>query len=483
MSTPARLLSAYQASQSTASEAGEQSASLFPTLEKLLDIIAVIAGVFAANGVYRWLERDRAVAYAPSTILFCAASFGLLFVFLLDRHGGYLPCVSLLAIRETERILRVTLQAFAVALATVYFSLASLSRLALGLVLTLVPLFVSLEKWETHRLLCRLRSKGYGARRAIILGTGSAARRIFTALVRSPKFGVQPVAFVEENADTSLREIYECGYHRKHSARVVRGPLCPEMFRQLDASVLIIATSSPDREASRAMLTEAAGAGVTTYFAPGDFLEPGYWLNYSEVDGIMLAQLSRATTRTAYEFGKRLLDVIGAALAISILSPVGLAAAVAVKLSSPGPLFFRQERVGKQGRLFTIYKFRSMYIDAPIYGYSPTAGEDPRITPVGRFLRRTSLDELPQLINVLVGHMSLVGPRPEMPFIVEHYTPLQQQRLVVKPGITGLWQISADRAFLIHENMEYDLYYVRHRSLFMDVAILLHTFLHAAHGV
>jgi lipopolysaccharide/colanic/teichoic acid biosynthesis glycosyltransferase len=124
-----------------------------------------------------------------------------------------------------------------------------------------------------------------------------------------------------------------------------------------------------------------------------------------------------------------------------------------------------------------------MYRDAPTYGYSPRAGEDPRITGIGRFLRRTSLDELPQLINVFRGQMSLVGPRPEMPFIVQQYTAWQRQRLAVKPGITGLWQLSADRAFLIHENMEYDLYYTRHRSLFMDVAILLHTFLFAARGV
>jgi len=124
-----------------------------------------------------------------------------------------------------------------------------------------------------------------------------------------------------------------------------------------------------------------------------------------------------------------------------------------------------------------------MYREAPKYAYSPKAGEDPRITPFGRLLRSSSLDELPQLVNVLLGQMSLVGPRPEMPFIVEQYTPFQRQRLSVKPGITGLWQLSADRAFLIHENIEYDLYYVRHRSFLMDIAILLHTFAFAARGI
>jgi lipopolysaccharide/colanic/teichoic acid biosynthesis glycosyltransferase len=124
-----------------------------------------------------------------------------------------------------------------------------------------------------------------------------------------------------------------------------------------------------------------------------------------------------------------------------------------------------------------------MYVDAASYAYSPRVPDDPRITSLGRFLRRTSLDELPQLINVLVGDMALVGPRPEMPFIVEEYTDQHRQRLQVKPGITGLWQLSGDRAYLIHENIEYDLYYIQHRNFFLDVAILLHTILFAMRGI
>jgi lipopolysaccharide/colanic/teichoic acid biosynthesis glycosyltransferase len=139
--------------------------------------------------------------------------------------------------------------------------------------------------------------------------------------------------------------------------------------------------------------------------------------------------------------------------------------------------------VGKDGRIFSMLKLRSMFVNASSYEFSPTEDKDPRITPIGRFLRRTSLDELPQIWNVLLGHMSLVGPRPEMPFITEQYSPVSRKRLKVKPGMTGLWQLSADRAFLIHENIEYDLYYVRHRSLFMDVAIMLHTLAFAGRGV
>ncbi len=170
MSSSARFLSAVDTSQFEATDSTRRSASVLATLEKLLDVSAVIAAVFVADAAYTLLEPDRAVYYSSSTIWLCAGSFAVLFVFLFDRHGGYLPCVSLLAIRETERILRVTLQAFSVALVAAYFLLVSPSRLALGLVLALVPLFVTLEKWETHRLLRRLRSKGYGTRRAVISG-------------------------------------------------------------------------------------------------------------------------------------------------------------------------------------------------------------------------------------------------------------------------------------------------------------------------
>jgi lipopolysaccharide/colanic/teichoic acid biosynthesis glycosyltransferase len=130
-----------------------------------------------------------------------------------------------------------------------------------------------------------------------------------------------------------------------------------------------------------------------------------------------------------------------------------------------------------------MYKFRSMYSGSESYACSPTSGRDPRITRVGRVLRHTCIDELPQLVNVLRGEMSLVGPRPEMPFIVAQYEEIHRRRLVVKPGVTGLWQLSADRSAPIHHNISYDLYYVRNRNFLMDVAILLHTVVFAFRGV
>jgi lipopolysaccharide/colanic/teichoic acid biosynthesis glycosyltransferase len=168
---------------------------------------------------------------------------------------------------------------------------------------------------------------------------------------------------------------------------------------------------------------------------------------------------------------------------IVLSAPLWAILACYICWDSDGPVFFRQTRVGRDGKPFELYKFRSMHVTAPRYDFHPTAGDDPRVTHAGRFLRRTSLDEVPQLINVLKGDMSLVGPRPEMPFIVERYNSQHRQRLEVIPGLTGLWQLSADRSFLIHENIQYDLYYIRDRNFFMDLAILLHTAVFAMKGV
>jgi len=162
---------------------------------------------------------------------------------------------------------------------------------------------------------------------------------------------------------------------------------------------------------------------------------------------------------------------------------VMLVIAILIKVESKGPAFFRQERVGKQGTRFQMWKFRSMHHNVPSYEVSPTTPMDERITRVGRLIRKVSLDELPQLLNVLAGDMSLVGPRPEMPFLVNRYNTFQRQRLEVIPGITGLWQLSADRAFHIHENIQYDMYYIRNRGFFLDLAILFHTIVFAVRGI
>ncbi|MCG3150442.1 MAG: hypothetical protein PCFJNLEI_03928 [Verrucomicrobiae bacterium] len=185
--------------------------------------------------------------------------------------------------------------------------------------------------------------------------------------------------------------------------------------------------------------------------------------------------------------GKRLLDIAGATFGLLILGPLVMApAALAIRLTSPGPILFRQKRSGLHGRLFTMYKFRSMVDEAEMLRvelevFNEASGpvfkmkQDPRVTPVGRFIRRTSIDELPQLWNVLNGDMSLVGPRPPIPSEVSKYDPWHRRRLSMKPGLTCLWQISGRSTVGFEQWMKLDLEYIDHWSLWLDIKILLRT--------
>lgn len=178
---------------------------------------------------------------------------------------------------------------------------------------------------------------------------------------------------------------------------------------------------------------------------------------------------------------KRAFDLAVSSLALLAVAPLLLVLAILVKLSSPGPVLFRQERVGRNFRRFRINKFRTMVVDAPHRGGQITVGEDPRVTRVGRFLRKTKLDELPQLFNVLLGEMSFVGPRPERPQFVEELTaqiPYFNERHRVKPGITGWAQICYPYGASLEdaeEKLKYDLYYIKNHSLFFDLFILVRT--------
>ena len=228
--------------------------------------------------------------------------------------------------------------------------------------------------------------------------------------------------------------------------------------------------------------------------ARGRWRDRGLWLlrdafvrreGWSRLNTLPMAVplLNQLSHRRTYAVAKRVVDVTGSLALLILLMPVLLLVAAMVRLDSPGSALFRQRRIGKNGDEFQLWKFRSMRVDAPEYAPSPTSNLDWRLTRIGRLIRRISIDELPQLINVLKGEMSLVGPRPEMPFIVDRYTPLERGRLAVKPGITGLWQVSPARALPIHENLQYDLHYIFHQSLMLDGAILLRTIAAVIRGV
>ena len=202
---------------------------------------------------------------------------------------------------------------------------------------------------------------------------------------------------------------------------------------------------------------------------------------------LLLIDKTAVNHKRGYLLAKRIMDLLGAFLGIILLLPVFIIVAICIKLEDPkGPVFFKQIRIGKDGKNFYMYKFRSMVVDAEerlndLLKYNEVSGamfkikEDPRTTKIGKFIRKTSIDELPQLWNVLKGEMSLVGPRPPLPREVAQYTEYDKQRLLVTPGCTGLWQVSGRNDLGFDEMVELDLKYIRERSLLYDIKIIFKT--------
>ncbi len=398
-------------------------ASSIAFAERLLDWVAVVCGVLLPFESYRPGYASRLARISSASILEAAALFGLMVVLLLEKHGEYRPYLSLLAVRETERMLRVGAECLLVALPFIFLAAPALPTTLLLTCFGTVPLVLAMEKAWLRVAIRRFRMAGYGNRRAVILGGGPLAKSIYSALLRSPKLGLDPVAIVDEEAALNGTEIRASSYWQGQSALVLAGPLSAQLFRNMRASTLIVADPSLDNAETLDIMARAATLGVSTYIVSRDYLDPGYWLEYSEIDGMMLASLAAERQRSVSDYAKRAVDILLACFALLLLAAPCALAALLIRLTSRGPAIFRQLRVGHKGRLFYLHKFRSMYVDSPTYAFSPTTGFDSRITPIGRLLRRTCFDEVPQLWNVLRGEMSLVGPRPEMPFIVRPLHP------------------------------------------------------------
>jgi len=447
------------------------------------DSMASFAGVCGAYYLYHYLDVGRHAYYSRGAVAVLASIVALLIPLLLERDGAYRGGGSLLRIRETERIIRISWQTLLLVLPLMFFIGQSVPRGALAISIALLPLSLMLEKHLFFSVVRMFHAKGYGVQRVVIYGAGETGRRMLSALHHSPKLGLRPVAIVDDHAELAGRVIFELGYSRHRYLTIHHGPVTAALLASYRCELLVIAIPNLSRDKFPGTLQAALQAGADVAFLPSWAIGEDKLMDSIDIDGMLLTRVQSAPTKWHYRIAKRSFDICVSLMVLFILSPMLVVIALFVRLGSTGPILFKQERVGKNGRLFTMYKFRSMHNDSPKYEVSPREATDPRITPIGRFLRKTSLDEMPQLLNVLRGNMSLVGPRPEMPFIVNTYNPKQRQRLQVVPGITGVWQLSADRDLQIHENLEYDLYYMRNRSFFFDLALVAHTALFAMRGV
>lgn len=198
-------------------------------------------------------------------------------------------------------------------------------------------------------------------------------------------------------------------------------------------------------------------------------------VDFFNLEAVPSLDLNKVYLSRIQKFYKRSMDLCFSIIGIILFSPLALLLILAIKMESSGPAVISQKRAGEGGKIFRMYKFRTMWTKTKLYEKAPRRSDDQRVTPLGRLLRRTSLDELPQLLNIFKGEMSLVGPRPEMPFIVKKYKQWERSRLLVKPGLTGLWQVLGRKDLPLSQNLEYDFYYINNQSIILDLTIILRT--------
>jgi exopolysaccharide biosynthesis polyprenyl glycosylphosphotransferase len=357
--------------------------------------------------------------------------------------------------------------------------LETYSRLILLISWVLNLIFLSLWRFGVSAFLHRLQRKGIGLRRVIIVGTDEVGRGFFRAIQGNAAFGYRPLGFVTNGVPIIETEI---------EGLSVFGEVedIPKILRVEKVDEVVLACIDMQREVITGLIAACERMDVRFSMIPG-FLEIlTRQMNVQEIAGVPIFQLEERVSQRWGRFVKRGMDV-GLALGILIfLTPLLIIVAVGIKLSSRGPVFYRQARVGRGERIINIFKFRSMYLDAEEKRKDLEAEnqeddpllripQDPRVTSLGKFLRRFSIDEIPQVFNVLKGEMSLVGPRPHIPAEVARYKKWQLRKYDCLPGITGLTQVSGRKDLSLDEMVRLDIFYMENWSPLLDLKILIKT--------
>ncbi len=347
----------------------------------------------------------------------------------------------------------------------------------------------AVERFAFRRLRVALWRRGINTRKAVVVGTGLAGQRIMKDIVERSDLGYKLTGYVSDVKESP-------GGHNWRVPLKVRDGMVPQWLGTVkdieriicgrDVHEVIVALPATHHAQILNIIDSCRACGVDFKLVPDLFEMRFNEVRIDALNGVPLIGVKDVALQGFNLLVKRVLDVTLAVGSLALAAIPMLIIAAAVKLNSPGPVFFKQKRVGKAGQEFTCYKFRSMYEDAeqrlaeiahlneadgPIFKVK----NDPRLTPVGKFLRRTSLDELPQLFNILKGEMSWVGPRPPLRREVEQYSDWHLKRLDVTPGLTGLWQVSGRSDLSFEEMVKLDIYYAENWSLAMDAAIILKT--------
>ncbi len=340
-------------------------------------------------------------------------------------------------------------------------------------------ILIDLWRITLRKVVGFLAERGVGLMRAVVYGAGKSGRILSNQIKLHPEFGYSVVGFIDDDPDKA-GQVYE--------DVPVLGPFrkLPDAIVSHDVDEVLVAIPSATHRHLLNVVFELRERRIPFMVIADLFELVTRRVSVMQIGSIPLLRLWRSPLEGWQGYIKRAIDIAGALGGIIVFLPFWVLMIVLIKLDSRGPIFYRQERLGKDGRPFRIFKFRSMVIgademlpelaefnemDGPIFKIK----KDPRITSVGRLLRKFSIDEFPQLINVLKGDMSLVGPRPPIPEEVKKYERWQTKRLTVPQGVTGLWQVSGRNLLTFEEMVRLDIYYIENWSLWLDLKILLKT--------
>ncbi len=455
-----------------------------PYIAALLLLDAAGAALASLTAIAMFEQADAGFRSDAVDQWFLPAAFGLLpltWLVMLWANGAYERRHLGLGTEEFKRVARAGVAVVATVSFVLFATKVDVSRLAVTTALVSAGLYLLVLRAVARRVLHLLRRRtGNAAQRMLLVGTLPEALEICRAVTRTPAAGLVPV-----------------GIHLTDGFAAARGMVTPvpvypprkevlPLVRELGADTIAVCGSASSGPGElRRLAWELEGTGIDLLVAPQLTDIAGPRVHVRPIEGLPLLQVEEPTLSGVAWLVKNLMDRVLAAVGLALLLPLFAVVAVAIKVSDPGPVFFRQARVGREGRIFRVWKFRTMYTDAEerraaLMDQNESDGQlfkirkDPRVFPLGRFLRRTSIDELPQLINVLTGEMSLVGPRP-LPAEDGDYLGDVRRRLLVKPGITGLWQVSGRSDLSWDEAVRLDLYYVDNWSLAYDLSILWRT--------
>ena len=407
------------------------------------------------------------------------AVFIAMWIVVLWMHGMYRSRARWTIRSDIATVLRATLVQLVATLSLLWiFKLPDVSRLLLGVVFPSLAIAAIGIRIAVRKTLVLARDNGRNVRYMLVLGAGPRAKAFADLVSNHAELGLVIVGHLKaDESDTSPELDRPLLGTIDDLEQVLHS-------RIVDEVAICLPFSMEEMIEQVALLCEQEGKVVRIPVAPmGRLLSTGV---VESIDGVGVFSMANGPDRAISLALKRVVDVIGAGVLMIVLAPVMAILAIAIRLDSSGPIVFRQERVGLHGRCFNVLKFRSMCSDAEeqlddlkeqneINGQAFKLADDPRITRVGRFLRRASLDELPQLANVLRGQMSLVGPRPPLPSEVAQYDTWHRRRLSMKPGMTGLWQVRARHSPEFDHWVAQDLEYIDSWSLWLDFKIIART--------